>query len=1021
MPPPNTNPSSGDEEVRPAVAVLHLVGFERPLLESSIHHLLSDPAPRSGELRSLESTVVVVPGRRAGRRLLDGLVAEALARGEKGLSPPRVITPGSLPEVLFFPETPVASSVASRLAWLHAVETCPEELLAALGVTEGSWQGGAPSSLFRRQLELVEVLEGLREQLSLAALSEVEALERFRQRLDFADEARWSAVVELARRCDEELAHRGEMARARSRLALTCRGESHAELDRVVLVGIVELAPLFRRCLRRFEGTIESLVAAQAVPGLAAESRFDDLGCPRVDYWLAQTPEIERADLRVVDRPADQVAETVECVREWCDRGLEPRAITLGLADGTQMGAVEDGLRLAGLAAHAPVGRSFGASRPARLLEGLSRYLSGQRLADLGILVRHADLERWLEDGREEDPEDPRSSDPVGSSPPAVPTGGWATHIDRYVRFTLAQRLDSEPGAVGSMAEPLLALDRTLRSLAVGETVPRPLWRLPRRSLEDWCGSIARLLSSVFESPLSVAPDSTSGQAESRPEIVDLELEEALRMVGAALRSHLVAETGREGERRRWSFSEVVSLLHAELGEELLQPEPEREADAVELLGWLELALDDAPALVVMGLNEGTIPERVAVDPFLNDRLRGLLGLSHGRSRLARDRFLFGGLLEGRQLLSLVAGQRGEDDEPLAPSRLLLGDASGPDASSRRIAETLLAFYRDRAGGRSGSVPWRHADRLRIAVARPPIGARVPEPLRVTSFRDYVRCPYRFWLRHGARLESVDPAPEELDPRSFGTLGHEVLKHFAQTDGIAEDDPRAVRERLDDLLDAQVARRVGTGPPSATRLQVAQLRRRLHRFAVWQAEQVRSGWRIVAELSETDLESVLDVDGEPFHIRGRIDRVEHHDFEGTRLLDYKTADRALSPVRAHRGSGGDPAYRGWVDLQLPLYRELLRPHLSAEVDVGYCQLSADLEADHLALAPWRAVELDEATAVACEVARRVRAGRFWPPTPPVARGFPDGLEWICQDAVPAVRRGDSSWHEATSSQRRPAP
>ena len=46
--------------------------------------------------------------------------------------------------------------------------------------------------------------------------------------------------------------------------------------------------------------------------------------------------------------------------------------------------------------------------------------------------------------------------------------------------------------------------------------------------------------------------------------------------------------------------------------------------DAIQLLGWLELPLDDAPALIVTSFHEGVIPESVNSDLFLPNALRSL-------------------------------------------------------------------------------------------------------------------------------------------------------------------------------------------------------------------------------------------------------------------------------------------------------------------------------------------------------------------------------------------------------------
>ncbi len=89
---------------------------------------------------------------------------------------------------------------------------------------------------------------------------------------------------------------------------------------------------------------------------------------------------------------------------------------------------------------------------------------------------------------------------------------------------------------------------------------------------------------------------------------------------------------------------------------------------AVELLGWLELPLDDAPALVVTSFNDGTVPQAVNSDPFLPNTMRGVLKLDDNERRYARDAYALAVLQASRRRLDLIVGQRTSDGDPLAPS-----------------------------------------------------------------------------------------------------------------------------------------------------------------------------------------------------------------------------------------------------------------------------------------------------------------------------------------------------------------
>src|SRR4029453_3255154 len=75
---------------------------------------------------------------------------------------------------------------------------------------------------------------------------------------------------------------------------------------------------------------------------------------------------------------------------------------------------------------------------------------------------------------------------------------------------------------------------------------------------------------------------------------------------------------------------------------------------------------------------------------------------------------------------------------------------------------------------------------VKTSTLAPPQRKRLSQPLpalSVTKFRDYMACPYRFYLRHVLELQAVDDQADELDGGTFGGLAHWVLEQF----GRAED------------------------------------------------------------------------------------------------------------------------------------------------------------------------------------------------------------------------------------------
>lgn len=327
----------------------------------------------------------------------------------------------------------------------------------------------------------------------------------------------------------------------------------------------------------------------------------------------------------------------------------------------------------------------------------------------------------------------------------------------------------------------------------------------------------------------------------------------------------------------------------------------------------------------------------------------------------------------------------------MTPSRLLFA------CDEETVAHRVRSFCAtaEAAGGKP--VP---AGALRPAAGPSRFGPREPPPLskpvtsmRVTEFKDYLGCPYRYYLRHILKLEALRDEAEEMDGAAFGTLAHDVLREFGEGPVAASTDADEIERYLDEELDRQLERVFGPSPRSAIRVQAEQLRLRLRAFAGWQAAWAADGWQIEhVEVAPEENAASIRVDRQPMFLRGRIDRIDFHPSSGKRMImDYKTSDTVTTPEKAHR-RGGE-----WIDLQLPLYRNLaIGLGIKGPVDLAYVVLPKDTNRTGIEVAEWTAEDLRIADRVAEQVVRNVRAGKFWPPRtqPP---DFSEEFAPICQD------------------------
>ena len=260
------------------------------------------------------------------------------------------------------------------------------------------------------------------------------------------------------------------------------------------------------------------------------------------------------------------------------------------------------------------------------------------------------------------------------------------------------------------------------------------------------------------------------------------------------------------------------------------------------MLGWLELPLDDAPALVVTGLNEGNVPASLNSDLFLPNQLRRALDIEDNDRRYARDAYAMSVLAASREKLHLIAGRRSAEGDPLLPSRLLFA------CDDPTMAQRVMAFFSadpDSPGGTITAGKMQPgAEQSKLEVPRPrPLSVPITS-MRVTEFKDYLCCPYRYYLRHVLKLEGLADSAEELDGAMFGSLAHEVLHALGNEPDVAVGKADVICKFLDAQLVAAVLSHFGKTPLPSILVQVEQLRRRLAALAQWQADWAAQGWRI---------------------------------------------------------------------------------------------------------------------------------------------------------------------------------
>lgn len=902
------------------------LGWSRPALQQAAELLVQ--RSRSNRVCDLSHLVVVVPGRRSGRRLLE-LLTEA---ADGNLVPPRILTQGRLPEELYTPQRPFASDLVQKLVWSQSLQTVPNSCLSSIVRQPPAAED------FQAWLRLGDLMR--RQHLELAA-----------DQLDFADVARegvlldgfdeserWLAMSKVQQQYWKLLDELQFWDQQTARLVAIRQRECRTDLD-IVTIGTVDL----NRTLRAMLDQVADRVTAYIDASEDWADRFDAYGCLISERWSDLKIDLASEQLVMADDAAAQVDAIVETLTNL-DGQYSMEDITIGVPDSRLVPLVQRSLLAEGVPTHWPVDRPIPSTSPYRLLEAAVNFLEDHRTDSFSELIRHPDFSQWLNHQK--------------ISP------DWLSQWDQFVCSYLTPRVEWFPDTSDDRS---VNISRQLYRTVQAVLVPLASAKVKLSAAAD---PVREFLIAIYGNRLIDPRD---------PD--DARLRDVLSQVQEAFDSHASLPSVLDLEM---SVVDVVRLTMSMMNGELYRPQTE---SAIQLSGWLDLPLDDAPVTIVTTFNEGYVPESVNHDLFLPNRLRTHLGLEDNVRRYARDLYNVVCMSHSRRVLRLIVARRDAMNEPLTPSRLVFA------TEDENIPERVLRFYAHR--GRKGIRGEPYGAISQFKIPRPTPRENAPTAFRVTELRDYLASPYRYYLRHVLRLGVASDAVSELDGAAFGVLVHDVLNSFGTSEFRDTTSAVEIASFLQQKLKESIDQNYGPTPLAAVLIQMEQAKRRLMAFADWQSEWRREGWVIYSVERDVEIEAPATIaNGKQVTLRGRIDRVDYHPDTGRwALFDYKTGDAGNAPDKTHRHQGE------WCDLQLPLYRHLAADFGAVgDVQLGYIVLPRDTNSVQALFGEWSSEELAEADEVARDVITDILEERFWKVLPEPSGSLSE-FDAICQEGV----------------------
>ncbi len=915
---------------------LYFAGWDRPLLRAATDHLTS--GWNRGAL-DLSRLLIIVPSAESGRMLRESLARRAAEEDQAVLSP-QLITPEQLIDFGLHEMPQVASPADVLLAWMQALQSMDAETLSpvfpvAPVTRDEAWAQQTAAALLK--------VRSLLEEGGRSVTEAAEALGEAHQ-----EAVRWSAFAAIEQAAQVFLQKAGLTDRLGARLQAARQPVLPRGIKSVLVAGVPDPMELVIIALQTHERQGIPVDVMVSAPPEEARS-FDAWGRPVTYEWTERPILIPDAAARIclLARPDDEAAALLDHFR------ASNAAISLGSADPAVAGPLVSMAASAGIPVFNPAGIPLSSHELLWLLTCLRDLLRSDSQHTAGLLLRIPEVLRA-----------------------ALPNISAITGLrawDEFTRKSMPRTLTDaaliiarQPAKFGTDGEPVP--DAAAAAVTwLRESAGAISSAVNNESLTRW-------LEKLFEGRTF---DSPAGRKAFLKAIsLWQQAAESVDLAAARAGSRLSAAA-------RLDFA-----LHLLRDARLF---PDNESGMQEISGWLELPWQDAAELVIAGMNEGMVPSSVTSDPWLPDSTRAGLQLRTNATRLARDSFLLTVMLENRRAsgrVTLIAARETATGEPLKPSRLLLRCLE-PELPQR----ALQLFPEVVPAGDSRPTPaWFRA--WPLVVPAPPAESRAFKTLSVTQFTDYLRCPFRFYLKHVLRMEPYVANPDEMDARGFGNLIHDAMQAL-HTDPDLNDSSDA--EKLTDFLHHQAGElmhsRHGHALTVPLLIQLESARNRLRSIAGVQAQERAAGWRVYqVEVTFPDLpgsNQKVTIDG--MEIRGRIDLIETHPVHGLRVLDYKTAANPKKPRDHHleKASAETPAWQtmddqgkavAWSNLQLPLYAWIVGKISTGPVTVCYFNAPKALTKTEILTWEITAEEIRSAVHCATNVVQCIRQCRFWPPS-----------------------------------------
>jgi len=327
----------------------------------------------------------------------------------------------------------------------------------------------------------------------------------------------------------------------------------------------------------------------------------------------------------------------------------------------------------------------------------------------------------------------------------------------------------------------------------------------------------------------------------------------------------------------------------------------------VQIMGMLESRNLNFEQVVLLDVNEGTIPDVNKFDPLLPQGLRKLIDLPTYEEKESMYAYNFFRLINGAKEVHLIFKE---------------GKLKNADKNIKSRFIEKIIWEKDKTNEQK-SFDTRLFTTSVETLKKKEIykSEKVLKKLKETEYSPtridtYLRCPLQFYYKYVLGLEELVDIEEEIEHSTIGKFTHDFLKDYYTRfiNKKLAPDRNEFREKLKEELDKNF--REGGGQLILRDI----INATLNRFMDYEIERSEEQDIYIRNLEKTVSGDFAIKKGNAFTLQGRIDRVEETDGI-PKVIDYKTGT-VIMPGKIKESEfdfSRETIYNKIKSFQLPIY------------------------------------------------------------------------------------------------------